>query len=171
MTVYCLRLQFLPLSLKFFGNTDLDEINKLDGLIQGYGDEPLVISAGEEGGQVHLLVHEDHQPSLTLDKSGINITQIDEFHVTSKDGKQIFSSISPTLDLPTGVKDLRVRVAKVNRITSPINSTLELSSSSFTHLKGSEGTRMDGKEILWSADRDIIVKVNYFLFLMLIIII
>ena len=160
-TWHLLCFQFFPSSLKFFGETDLDEINKLDGLIQGYEREPLVVSAGEDGGKIHLWVHEGSQPSLTLDKTGINITHVEEFRVRSKNGKSIFSTSTPTLDLPSGVKDLRVRVAKVNRITSAINSSLELSSSSFTYLKGSEGTRMDGKEILWSADRDIFLKVRY----------
>jgi len=116
----------------------LDEINKLDGIIQSFGNEPMELSAAE-GGKIHLWVHEGSGPSLSLDKTGINISHVEQFRVMSNSGEPIFSTTSPSLDLPKGINDFRVKIARVNRITSAINSSLEFSSSSFTHLKGSEG--------------------------------
>lgn len=152
--------QFLPTLLKFYGDIDLDDVTKLDGIIQSFGNEPLEINA-VEGGKVQFKVHEGTKPSISLDKTGINLTHVEEFSVISQSGERVFSTTSPILDLPSGIKDFRVRMAKVNRITSGLNSSLDISSSSVTYLKGSEGTTIDGKTILLSADRDILLKVSF----------
>jgi beta-sarcoglycan len=144
--------------LKFYGETDLDVIIKRDGILQGFLDQPMEIS-GEDGGQVHLWVHEGSQPSLTVEKGIINISQVEEFRVVDRKGKQVFSTNTPTLGLPRGVQKLDVRVAKVNRITSPVNASLQLVSTTFAYLKGSEGTHLEGRQILFKADQDILMKV------------
>lgn len=76
-----------------------------------------------------------------------------------KKGREMFSTNTPTLGLPRGVQKLDVRVAKTNRITSALNASLQIESTSFTYLRGSEGTHMEGKQFLWKADQDINLKV------------
>jgi beta-sarcoglycan len=152
-------IEFFPNLLKFFGETDLDDIYKRDGIIQGFGDTPMEISGEDEGGQAHFWVPEGSKPSITVDKHGINISQVNEFNVVSSSGEQIFTTSSPSLGLPTsGVKALQVNMARVNRITSGVNESLELSSTSFTYLTGGEGARMDGRFVNWDADRDIFLR-------------
>lgn len=151
-------LKFLPRHLKFSGNADLDEIYKRDGLLQGYSNDPVEIY-GENGGEVHLWAREGSQPSLSVERNVINITKVNGVRVVDKHGKEMFSTNTPTLGLPRGVQKLDVRVAKTNRITSAVNATLQIESTSFTYLRGSEGTHMEAKHFLWKADQDITLKV------------
>ncbi|CAL8094211.1 unnamed protein product [Orchesella dallaii] len=150
-------IEFLPRHLKFFGNTDLDEIYKRDGIIQGFQNKPMEIY-GDNGGEVHLWVREGSQPSLSVERNVINITKVNGVRVVDKRGREMFSTNTPTLGLPRGVQKLDVRVAKTNRITSAVNATLQLESTSFTYLRGSEGTHIEGKQFIWKADQDIVLK-------------
>lgn len=152
-------IQFLPNHLKFSGNTDLDEIYKRDGIIQGFLNNPVEI-VGEGGGEVHLWVRDGQQPSLSIERNLINITRVNGVRVVDKKGREMFSTNTPTLGLPRGVQKLDVRVAKTNRITSALNASLQIESTSFTYLRGSEGTHMEGKQFLWKADQDINLKVK-----------
>jgi beta-sarcoglycan len=154
-----LFLQFLPRSLKFFGDTDLDEIYKRDGILQGFHNKPIEIS-GEDGGEVHLWTHEGSQPSLSVERGAINITNVEEFRVVDRKGREVFSTNTPTLGLPRGVQKLDVRVAKVNRITSAVNASLQLVSTTYVYLKGSEGTHLEGRQVVFKADQDIFLKVK-----------
>jgi beta-sarcoglycan len=45
-----------------------------------------------------------------------------------------------------------------SRIAAPIDQNLTIRSDSVINLHGTEGTRMEGKEMLWSADQDIYLK-------------
>jgi len=116
--------------------------------------------SGEDGGEVHLWTHEGSQPSLSVERGAINITQVKEFRVVDKKGREVFSTNTPTLGLPRGVQKLDVRVAKVDRITSPGNSSLQLVSTTYTHLSGSEGTHLEGRQVVFKADQDIFLQVN-----------
>lgn len=149
----------MPGKLKFYGETDLGEIYKRDGILQGFDSDPIEIT-GHDGGEVHLWTHAGSQPSLSVERTAINISSVTEFRIVDRKGREVFSTNTPTLGLPRGVQKLDVRVAKVNRITSAVNASLQLVSTTFTYLKGSEGTHLEGRQITFKADQDILLKVN-----------
>lgn len=137
----------------------MDEIYKRDGIIEGFLNEPVEMETVDDQGQLNFRVHDGSQPTLSLEKNGLNVTQIDELNVSDMNGNLVFSTTNPTLNVPFGIKNLDVKSAQVNKIQSDANSTLELVSTRFTTLKGSEGTKMEAKEIQWIADHDLILKV------------
>ncbi|CAG7837922.1 unnamed protein product [Allacma fusca] len=149
-------IEFLPKILKFYGLADLGDIFKRDGILEGLPGIPMEFTG--EDGDINFSVPSGSQPSLAITRNIINITQVSIFRVTDKKGKEVFSTNTPTLGLPKGLKSLDVRVVKANRITSAINSTLQMRSHTFAYLKGSEGTRIRGKQVVLAADQDIFLK-------------
>lgn len=49
-------------------------------------------------------------------------------------------------------------MVSTNRIASPIDQNLTIRSDTVANLHGTEGTHMDSKEMIWSADQDIYLK-------------
>lgn len=49
-------------------------------------------------------------------------------------------------------------MALTNRIVSPIGQNLTLRSDTIASIRGTEGTHMESKEMVWSADQDIYLK-------------
>uniref|UniRef100_A0A1B6CMK0 Beta-sarcoglycan n=1 Tax=Clastoptera arizonana TaxID=38151 RepID=A0A1B6CMK0_9HEMI len=146
--------------IKFHGKTDLDQILKQDGKIEGFKGEPIKITGQSGPVNIDLLdANGNLQRKLKMQDNETHFQGIDSFEVHDPvSGKVIFSTASPNFRLPKGVHNINVVTAKTNRITSPFNKTLTLKSDSFTRLKGNEGTKVEGKEILWSADQFIFLR-------------
>lgn len=53
---------------------------------------------------------------------------------------------------------LHTNLVNAGRIASPINDTLKFQTRNKFTLKGTEGTRFEAKEIIWSADQNIYLK-------------
>lgn len=51
-----------------------------------------------------------------------------------------------------------VNLATTRNIASAVNDELLFRSDTLVHLKGNEGTKMEGKELLWSADQFIFLR-------------
>lgn len=51
-----------------------------------------------------------------------------------------------------------VKIAETHRITSPVNESLTVNSDEQISMRGAEGTTMESKDIVWSADTDILLK-------------
>lgn len=145
----------------FYGNTDLDRIYKRDGKLEGFNECPVEITGDNGSVSVNLV---DKEGQMTESKINLNlnstaITGVNSFDVRDPEtGHPVFSTDFPNFGLPRGVKKLDIRMAQTRRITSPINSSLFLRSDTYTRLRGTEGTRMEGREIVWSADQDIYLK-------------
>jgi len=121
--------------------------------------------SGDEAG-VHVdvksrgRVHETHPHSkLSVLPNGTSMSQVESFEVKDpRTGTIYFTTDFPNFGLPNGVKTIDVRIAEAHRITSPVNESLEISSETEISLHGAEGVRMESKDIVWSADRDIFLK-------------
>ncbi|KAK9508913.1 hypothetical protein O3M35_006354 [Rhynocoris fuscipes] len=140
--------------VKFFGESDLDKLYKPDGKIEGFVDLETTIKGIKSS--VMLEVEDDRgriRNSLTLDQNGTLAKGINSFKVG-----QIFSAESPNFLLKNGGRNIQAKLANVGRISSPLNEKLIIKSDAFAKLKGSEGTRIEGKEILWSADQQVKLK-------------
>lgn len=90
-------------------------------------------------------------------KNGTVFKKTNKFDIKNADGKTIFSTNSPTFNVVTPVKNLNTQSIQTNRIVSPMGDDLEIVAKSI-NLKGSEGTEIEGKEILLSADQDVYLK-------------
>lgn len=146
--------------IKFFGNTDLDRIFKHDGKLESFKDAPLEVT-GNNGSVIVKLVNtgEANQPKLVSNQEGTSVVGVKSFDVRDPStGQTIFSTGFPNFGLPQGVDKLDIKLARTHRIASPIDEDLTLSAESYVRMKGTEGTHMDGQEILWKADQDIFLK-------------
>lgn len=155
-------LELLPEEslVMFYGNTDLDRIYKEDGKLEGFDDSPVEIT-GDNSSVLISLVDNDgrNNPKISVGLNGTSISGVDSFEVRDpKSGQSVFSTGFPNFGLPRGVGHLNVKIAHTRRISSSVNSSLYFRSDTYARLKGNEGTRMEGREIVWSADQDIYLK-------------
>lgn len=146
--------------IKFYGNTDLDNIYKRDGKLESFSESPMEIVGDLSSLQVSILDSaEENKPTLEFGLKSSAVKNVESFEVRDPEsGKSLFSTDFPNFGLPSGVDKLDVQVALTKRVSSPIDESLMIKSDSFIKLKGSEGVHIDGKEIIWSADRDIFLK-------------
>ncbi|KAJ9594342.1 hypothetical protein L9F63_014218 [Diploptera punctata] len=148
-------------AIMFYGNTDLDRVYKRDGKLEGFYECPVEMTGDNGSVTINLVDREGRplEPKIDLNHNITTVTGIDSFEIRdSRTGRSIFSTGYPNFGLPRGVTKLDIKMAQTRRITSPVNSSLYLRSDSITRLRGTEGTRMEGREIVWSADQDIYLK-------------
>ena len=92
--------------------------------------------------------------------SGVHVEGVQRAAVSSAGAgaAHFFSTDFPNFGLPDGVRSLRVKEARTRRVVSPVDHKLQLTSSTQVHMKGSEGTYIDGEEIIMSADQELHLK-------------
>ncbi|XP_067012864.1 beta-sarcoglycan [Anabrus simplex] len=144
----------------FYGNSDLDRVYKHDGKLEGFNECPVEMTGDNASVLISVTDREGNgKPKISVGVNSTSVTGVDSFDVVDPvTGHAIFSTGYPNFGLPRGVAQLNVKIAHTRRITSPVNSSLYLRSDSYARLKGNEGTRMEGREIVWSADQDIFLK-------------
>ncbi|XP_053623377.1 uncharacterized protein Scgbeta [Plodia interpunctella] len=155
-------MEFLPEhnAIKFFGHTDLEHVYKRDGLIESFRDTPLMVTS-ENGSVVFNLQTRVSRTDtkLVVNTSGVFIKGVSGLNILDPEsGDTIFSTSSPFMNLPDGVKNIHAKQISTKRITAPIDQDLTLHSDTSALFRGAEGTRMESKEIFWHADQDIYLK-------------
>lgn len=148
-------------TVKFYGLTDLGQIYKRDGIIQGFSDEPLSLTADRSQLSLDILSPEQDNRAkvLTLDENEIVFQKIQALLVKDpKSGAEILSTRNPSFNQMKGVRNLHVDSTVTSRVTSPVDENLVLRSDSYIRFKGNEGTRIDGKTVLLSADQFLFLK-------------
>lgn len=145
-------------AVKFYGNADLGHLYKRDGKIESFSDSPIEISS-ENGAVLLNLTLRSGRPvnKLSLARNGTSLTAFDSFEIKSKLNKIIFSTATPVLNAMKKARNMYTRMAAVNRIVSPTDDVLKVESKN-VNLKGAEGTVIESREIIWSADQDIYLK-------------
>uniref|UniRef100_T1J3F8 Beta-sarcoglycan n=1 Tax=Strigamia maritima TaxID=126957 RepID=T1J3F8_STRMM len=155
-------LEFLPSGdlLKFLVPSDLNYVIPAQGIIGGFINRDLNIY-GSNGGKLDLSASCDtlKPASISLEPRETTIKNVDSFRIINpNNGKTVFNTDYIDFGLPKSVKSINVKKAKLSRVTSPIDSSLTLSSVRQIHLLGSEGINMVSKEIVWSTEEDLILK-------------
>ncbi|XP_046981278.1 beta-sarcoglycan [Schistocerca americana] len=146
--------------ITFYGTTDLDRVYKPDGKLEGFDEWPVEIAGDNNSVSLRIDGKDATKMSelkMSLDNATVNNVKSFDVH-DPVSGKPIFSTGFPNFGLPHGVDKLQIKIAQTRRITSSVNNSLYLQSRTFIRLKGNEGTRMEGREIVWSADQDIFLK-------------
>lgn len=156
-------LELIPeaVAIKFYGNTDLGHVYKIDGKINGFLDRPVDIEGEDNGSLYFNLVGRSGRPmhKLTMDRNGTTIHNTNIFTIRgANDNRNTLSSRNPHFNLQSNVNKLKVKLIRSNRLVSLNNSSMEIKSDSSINLRGTEGTRMESSQVVWSADQDIILK-------------
>uniref|UniRef100_A0A0P4WDF8 Beta-sarcoglycan n=1 Tax=Scylla olivacea TaxID=85551 RepID=A0A0P4WDF8_SCYOL len=143
---------------KFYGNANLGNIIKKDGIIYGYSDTEFSINGDDS--KVSLSLRTSSKPPvIDVGPEKIEIKSVDSFQVIDPgSGTTVFSTDYPNFGLPRGVKNLNVKRSSTARVTSPTFSDLKIESESTIRLRGNEGMTLDGGKLTWSADQDIYMK-------------
>ncbi|XP_066582288.1 beta-sarcoglycan [Prorops nasuta] len=148
--------------IKLYGRSDLDNVCVQSGICQGYGDEPMELSGDEAGIQIEVKKYSSrnlHHANVLIQKNGTSVSRVKTFDVKDpKTGSTYFSTDFPNFGLPDGVERIDVKIAETHRITSPMNASLTIKSDKEISMQGAEGARMDGKEVVWSANSDVFLK-------------
>ncbi|XP_076240860.1 sarcoglycan beta [Calliopsis andreniformis] len=148
--------------VKFYGKTDLDRICLQSGICQSYGDEPMEIAGDEAGVQIDVnskRIDEEIRAKVMVLPNGTTMSQVESFEVKDpRTGTIYFNTDFPNFGLPAGVEKIDVKIAETHRITSPLNENLTVNSDAQISMHGAEGATMESKDIVWSADTDILLK-------------
>jgi beta-sarcoglycan len=139
--------------VKFFGVSDLGKVYKPDGVIEGFREEPMSVE-GDRGSLVFDVEDSKGRArnSMNLSHNGTWVMGVQSFEIKSR-SQTIFSTDSPSFSLPQGVHNVETDRIESGRVTSGVNEKLTLRADIHAKLKGNEGTRVEGREIVWSADQ------------------
>lgn len=146
--------------IKFHGITDLGRVLKRYGNLQGFKDEPVELSSRNGSINVDIQWYPNKTSRiLWMQENGTHFSGVENFKITHpKTAKNVFSTKMPNFGFPHGVRNVNVNLATTRKISSPVNEKLLLRSDTLVHLKGNEGTKIEGKEIIWSADQFIFLR-------------
>ncbi|XP_018562083.1 uncharacterized protein LOC108904140 [Anoplophora glabripennis] len=147
-------------TIKFFGDVDLDHIYKRDGIIEGYKDEPLQVTS--EGSPIQVKLYSRTGRPVTKLQVNTNETAfkgINSFVVKNEKDESLFTITDPVFTSLKNGKGLSSRRIQTNKIRSPSDEDLKIEGGDL-NLKGAEGTKVEGKEIIWSAGQDIFLSSN-----------
>lgn len=100
----------------------------------------------------------DDDQRVSLTHSGVSVQGVKGAGVRAAAASSFFSTAFPDFGLPSGVRSLRVRDVRSRRVVSPVDRALQLRSATQTHLRGAEGTHVDGKSVVFSADQELYLK-------------
>ncbi|XP_065169914.1 beta-sarcoglycan [Atheta coriaria] len=145
-------------AIKLFGNTDLNDIYKRDGRLESYMDHPIQID-GIDAPLVFNLTNKYGRTvqKLEMSKNGTIINNTNNFLVKDDEENEIFTTNAPSFNVPHAMRKLNTTTIHTNRIVAPLKDDLLLEGKS-VHVRGSEGTTLEGRDLVITADRDIYIK-------------
>lgn len=144
-------------TINFFGAVDLGSVYKHDGLLEGFEDDPIEI-IGDNGSVFFNVPEKPTRPiRMRVDKNGTFLKNIEDFDVRDRQGNGVLSLTVPHFRNLKNVSALTSKTVEANRISSPINSDLLINSNSI-HLKGAEGTGMEGSQISVAAHHNLVLR-------------
>ncbi|CAH0403814.1 unnamed protein product [Chilo suppressalis] len=155
-------MEFLPEhnAVKLIGEAQLEHVYKRDGLLEGFRDVPMMVTS--ENGSVNFNLQtrlSRPDTKLVVNTSGVFVRGVSSLELVDPDsGRPVFSTASPAMNIPDGLNNIRAKQVSTKRITAPVDEDLTIRSEGSAHLRGSEGTHMESKELYWSADQDIYIK-------------
>ncbi|KAJ8921908.1 hypothetical protein NQ315_008541 [Exocentrus adspersus] len=147
-------------TIKLLGNIDLDHIYKRDGVMEGYQDEPIEITAEDSMILFNLNSRTGRASTkLKVEKNETLFRGITSFIVKNEKDEALFTITDPVFTSLKRGKNLKTNRIQSNKIRSPSGHDLKIEGDEI-NLKGAEGTKIEGKEIVWSADQDIYLSSN-----------
>ncbi|KAJ6635645.1 Beta-sarcoglycan [Pseudolycoriella hygida] len=147
-------------TIKFFGVTDFDRLYKKDGVIEGFADVPMNITADNSNVAINFLKPngQTHNKML-MSKNGTAFNEINHFILRDpQTNEQIFTTHKPHYNM-VGADNLHAKMISASQIRAPVSEALSLNSTKGKMVfRGSEGVKLNGKEIFFSADQNLVLK-------------
>jgi len=153
-------IEFLPGgdAVRFFGDTDLGEVYKHDGIISGFAKENLEVSA-EDAEVIFQAGKTAKSPKLTLAPESIKLENVHDLNLLDPHtGEVIFSTSDPELDLPSGLRILETEETEVEKISSPVGEDMMVRSDRELSIRGAEGIEIEGRKLDLTSSGDILLK-------------
>lgn len=144
-------------TVKLFGEVDLDHIYKRNGKLEGYQDEPMEITANNNSLFLNIARNGRGITKVKIDTTEILFKGFNTFDIKEKENETIFSLNDPIFTNLRNANNLKTKFTYTSKIKSPKDENLKIDGE-LVNLKGAEGTQIDSKEIVWSADQDIYLK-------------
>ncbi|KAK4009107.1 hypothetical protein OUZ56_014244 [Daphnia magna] len=145
--------------IKFFGELEMNKLIKLDGKISGFNESPVTVNS--QGSDLNLKVLDDLEPEISISQDKVEFQKVDSFEIfepRTTPKTNAFSTTFPNFGLPEGVLNLHIKKATANRITSKLEGSLLIRSEKAIRAKGKEGMRIRGREVLFRADQDLLLR-------------
>ena len=99
----------------------------------------------------------DLEPEISITQDRVEFMKVESFEIFEPKTPKTnaFSTTFPNFGLPKGVQSLHIKKATANRITSKLDGSLLIRSEKAIRVKGNEGMRINGREVLFRADQDL----------------
>lgn len=144
-------------AIKLFGEVDLDHIYKRNGKLESYQDQPMEIMSNDSPLLLNLAKNGRGVTKVKIDPAEILLKGYNGFEVKERENETIFSVTKPIFKNLRNSNNLKTKHIYTNKIKSPIDDNLNIDGETI-HLKGAEGSHIDSKAIIWSADQDIFLR-------------
>lgn len=146
-------------TIKLFGEIDLDHIYKRDGIIEGYEDEPVEVTANDSPILLNVVEYGKIKTKIRIDPAEMIVKGANnfDFELKTEDKDTLFTTSNPEFKNLKNAKHFKSKYLYTNKIRSPLDENLEIKGE-LLHLKGAEGTDIEGKEVVWYADQDIFLN-------------
>lgn len=93
-----------------------------------------------------------------MKSTGTVVSRVNSFEIKeTEDSEAFFFTDFPNFGLPNGVGNLDVRIAQTHRVVAPMNESLRIEANK-TSIHGGEGATLQAKDIIWSANNDILLN-------------
>ncbi|KAJ8977864.1 hypothetical protein NQ317_004772 [Molorchus minor] len=147
-------------AIKFFGNVDLDHIYKRDGILEGYEERPVVITS-EDNAVILNLFSRPGRPAtkLKVDKNETVFKGINKFSIRTENEEIILNISHPVFTSLQNGRNFKVTSMQTNKIRSSNNNSLKIAAERI-NMKGAEGAKIEGSEIVWNAEEGIYLSSN-----------
>ncbi|CAH0560120.1 unnamed protein product [Brassicogethes aeneus] len=144
----------------FYGDIDLDHLYNREGTFRGFSGDTVDISSMDSSVIFSLLSNPTggFPTTLKIFKNLTVLKGVNTFVIKTPDGTSIFTTTEPTFESLGTAKSFTTKQLETSQIKSAIDEDLNIESKSFINLKGTEGTKIESREIVWSADQDIYLK-------------
>lgn len=144
-------------SIKLFGEIDLDHIYKRNGKLESYQDEPMKITASNSSLLLNIARNGRGSTKVKIDPTEVLFKGFNIFEIKEKENETLFSLDNPVFMNLRKANNFQTKYTYTNKIKSPRDENFKIDGE-LVNLKGAEGTQIDSKEIVWSADQDIYLK-------------
>ncbi|XP_050305908.1 beta-sarcoglycan [Anthonomus grandis grandis] len=145
-------------SLKLSGDVDLDRIYKQNNVLEGFEGENLDITSEDGSIFVNLYTRINRIfNKIRIEKNFTSFNGFDSFEVKTKNKESIFKVNNPVFDNLKSVNTLKSKIIATNKVRSKLHENLKIEGN-VVHLKGNEGSKIEAREIVWSADQDIYLR-------------
>lgn len=148
-------------AIKFYGIADFNRVFKRDGLVESFREAPLTIESDKDFIKFDLVDRKGNVNNLLImGSNGTDIKGVNQILIKNPETKlPIFASTKLQYNMEKPTMKLEASAVYTAELVSPIDRGLKIASDfQSIHLRGIEGTLIDGKEIFVSSEQNIFLK-------------